>query len=139
MNTATLATMTIPQLKQVADSLGVAYTSKVKKDELKAALTEHLTALAEAEMRKTAKQARQSKVAPLPNSERVQKYARQHNADAPYINVFPKLTHRQMRRVLKRRTPADGLVIGKIGAHREGYSLLARTPDGLGIFHQFSN
>lgn len=82
----------------------------------------------------------------MPNSERVQKYARQLTPDAPYINVFPKLTHRQMRRVMKAADKhGEGFVYSSIKAQESNplgmgpYSLLARTPNGLGIFHQFSN
>lgn len=79
-----------------------------------------------------------------PNSERVQKYARQNVAEMFSSHLAPpaKLTHRQMRRVRKNTLKhGEGFKIQHLGSWEDltpqGHSLLARTPEGLGIFYQF--
>lgn len=70
----------------------------------------------------------------MPNSERVQKYAK--------ANGGGNLTRKQMRRVRKAANKhGEGFMYGnaETWARANGYSVLARTPEGLGIFHQFSN
>lgn len=78
-----------------------------------------------------------------PNSERVQKYARQNSLTlgeygiAPDSGNMPKLTHRQMRRVRKNMVKhGEGFLFARRESSRD-YSLLARTPEGLGIYYRF--
>jgi hypothetical protein len=129
----TLDKMTVPQMKTLADKLGVAYASKVKKDELKATLTEHITTMIEQQTKKRLKKQRQSNPTPLPNSERVQKYVR--------VNGTKKLTVAQWRKVRRSmRKPGDdgSLVVTDRMSLLRGHSLLALTPNGQGIFHKFA-
>ena len=82
----------------------------------------------------------------LPNSERVQAYTRQlSNVSLTENGIVPCLSHCQMRRVRKNANKhgegftyagAFGRVTGAVMGN--GYSFLARTPEGLGIFHHFS-
>lgn len=86
----------------------------------------------------------------MPNSERVQNYARQRGTHGVVTDRSPvaKLTHRQMRRVMKAADKhGDGFMYRTVWTPgmpeyrfypAEGYSLLARTPEGLGIFYRFS-
>lgn len=84
---------------------------------------------------------------PMPNSERVQKYARTRETtrcSLPSVDV-PKLTHRQMRRVNKKMNHHDyGLTFmyyhsdDDLKVEFSNQRLLARTPNGLGIFYQFA-
>ena len=81
----------------------------------------------------------------MPNSERVRKYAR---TNSPWVGIgahrnhVPKLTPRQMRRVLKHAGKhGENFVIGPVvpgdqHPYNREYSLLALTPEGLGIFHK---
>lgn len=79
----------------------------------------------------------------LPNSERVQKYARNNCPHGCGASCMPKLTHRQMRRVRKNANRhGEGFKYRALGRQRvwtQGMSLLARTPEGLGIFYRFAN
>ncbi len=84
----------------------------------------------------------------LPNSERVQKYARQNVAqlgmDVEWrkrgATTRPKLPQGQMRRVRKAaHKHGESFCIGAPKyATKVGMSLLARTPEGLGIFYRFA-
>lgn len=159
---------TVAQLKEYADTIGVTYTSKIRKDDLIALIEKREAEIAKADAEgKTwpeinpeapivnvtidealwRKQTGQSPT-PLPNSERVQKYARAKllSGFATGVGAHPaKLTHRQMRRVRKNANK-HGEVFKYGSAHHmpaslradRGLSLLARTPEGLGIFYQFS-
>lgn len=82
----------------------------------------------------------------MPNSERVQKYARQNSK---HVGIWDgrgtKLTPRQMRRVRKNANKhGEGFEYAGYNYQSEerraemGVSLLARTPDGRGIFYRFS-
>lgn len=84
----------------------------------------------------------------LPNSERVQKYAHANRVsrDGQQYNTIEqmvKLTPRQIRRVRKNANKhGEDLMYGPIadvGYQEIGASLLARTPEGMGIFHRFSD
>lgn len=79
-----------------------------------------------------------------PNSERVQDYARYNCQQIDRVVGYPKLTPKQMRRVRKNANK-HGEHFMYEDTHRAvilspyaGYSLLARTPEGMGIFHRFS-
>jgi hypothetical protein len=79
----------------------------------------------------------------MPSSERVQNYARQNSLNGTLVDK-PKLTHRQMRHVRKNLNRHDESFVyvtpkgAQVGYKPRGYSLLARTPDGRGIYHQFA-
>lgn len=157
---------TIAELKVLADTLGVKYASKIRKADLIDAIdkaqqvtknikqaddaTDTFASLPEDsgvvfdETQWVVDNAKKS--THLPNSERVQKYTR-----ARLLNGFAnevgqhalKLTPKQMRRVRKNANKhGEGFTYSSknivVGTHTGVYSLLARTPDGLGIFYQFS-
>lgn len=51
---------------------------------------------------------------------------------------MPKLTPRQMRRVRKNANKhGEGFLVTRGPERQDVYSLLARTPEGLGIYHNF--
>jgi hypothetical protein len=78
----------------------------------------------------------------LPNSERVQKYARSNGTRMVVTDKssVAKLTSKQMRRVRKNANKhAEDFKYTDTMSLLRGHSLLARTPEGMGIFYQFSN
>lgn len=75
-----------------------------------------------------------------PNSERVQNYTYQNSfCDQEHGGgLMPKLTPRQMRRVRKNANKhGEGFLVTRGPERQDVYSLLARTPEGLGIYHNF--
>lgn len=84
---------TVAELKTQADSLGVKYSSKVRKPELELMVSDALAAR---------ERVAASRIAPMPNDDRIIAYTRQNRAF--------KLTHRQTRRIRKherRNAPAS--------------------------------
>lgn len=111
-----LEAMTVAQLKEHATELGVSYTSKIRKADLIDAIC--------------AQSSRH-----MPSAERVKAYARSRGASRKGV----KLTHRQWRRVEKNERKHGKHLSLTIGNSKwfnpaNGYALLARTPEGFGIW-----
>jgi hypothetical protein len=78
------------------------------------------------------------------NIERVQKYAKSNRGLwRLFSGDKPKLTPKQMRRVRKNANKFPNsesfkiLTLDRPHAFTDGYSLIARTPEGMGIFYRF--
>lgn len=107
----------------------------------------HYQAMGLANRPSTLELSREHTHAHLPNSERVQKYEmfntlKRDGLNRTNFNKRAKLTPKQMRRVRKNANKhGEGFMYGNAvdWARTNGYSVLARTPEGLGIFYKFSN